>query len=97
MSSRSAFRSSCTFRPRQADYELKVSQQRVEQIIRPTGLLDPEIIVRGSASRIDDIVDEAKERADRSERVLITTLTKKMAEDLTDHLLDRGHPRALYA
>ena len=76
------------------DYELKVSQQRVEQIIRPTGLLDPEIIVRGSASQIDDIVDEAKERADRSERVLITTLTKKMAEDLTDHLLD---PRALYA
>ena len=72
------------------DYELKVSQQRVEQIIRPTGLLDPEIIVRGSASQIDDIVDEAKERADRSERVLITTLTKKMAEDLTDHLLDRG-------
>ena len=72
------------------DYELKVSQQRVEQIIRPTGLLDPEIIVRGSASQIDDIVDEAKERADRNERVLITTLTKKMAEDLTDHLLDRG-------
>ena len=72
------------------DYELKVSQQRVEQIIRPTGLLDPEIIVHGSASQIDDIVDEAKERADRSERVLITTLTKKMAEDLTDHLLDRG-------
>ena len=72
------------------DYELKVSQQQVEQIIRPTGLLDPEIIVRGSASQIDDIIDEAKERADRNERVLITTLTKKMAEDLTDHLLDRG-------
>ena len=72
------------------DYEQKVSQQQVEQIIRPTGLLDPEIIVRGSASQIDDIIDEAKERADRNERVLITTLTKKMAEDLTDHLLDRG-------
>ena len=72
------------------DYELKVSQQQVEQIIRPTGLLDPEIIVRGSASQIDDIIDEAKERADCNERVLITTLTKKMAEDLTDHLLDRG-------
>ncbi len=72
------------------DYEEKVSQQKVEQIIRPTGLLDPEIVVRGSASQIDDIIDEAKERAARDERVLITTLTKKMAEDLTDHLLDQG-------
>ncbi|HIW76422.1 MAG TPA: excinuclease ABC subunit UvrB [Candidatus Gordonibacter avicola] len=72
------------------DYEQKVSQQQVEQIIRPTGLLDPEIIVRSSASQIDDIIDEAKERAARDERVLITTLTKKMAEDLTDHLLDQG-------
>lgn len=72
------------------DYELKVSQQQVEQIIRPTGLLDPEIIVRPIASQIDDIIDEAKERAGRDERVLITTLTKKMAEDLTDHLLDQG-------
>ena len=72
------------------DYELKVSQKQVEQIIRPTGLLDPEIIVRPSASQIDDIIDEAQERAERDERVLITTLTKKMAEDLTDHLLDQG-------
>ena len=72
------------------DYEEKVSQQTVEQIIRPTGLLDPEIIVRSSASQIDDIIDEVKERAERDERTLITTLTKKMAEDLTDHLLDRG-------
>ena len=72
------------------DYEQKVSQQQVEQIIRPTGLLDPEIIVRGSASQIDDIIDESKDRAARDERVLITTLTKKMAEDLTDHLLDQG-------
>lgn len=72
------------------DYEEKVTQQEVEQIIRPTGLLDPEIIVRTSVSQIDDIIDEAKERASRAERVLITTLTKKMAEDLTDHLLDRG-------
>ena len=72
------------------DYEQKVSQQQVEQIIRPTGLLDPEIIVRGSASQIDDIIDESKERAARDERVLITTLTKKMAEDLSDHLLDQG-------
>ena len=72
------------------DYEEKVSQAQVEQIIRPTGLLDPEIVVRTSASQIDDIIDEAKERAARDERVLITTLTKKMAEDLTDHLLDQG-------
>ena len=72
------------------DYEEKVTQQEVEQIIRPTGLLDPEIIVRTSASQIDDIIDEAKERAARDERVLITTLTKMMAEDLTDHLLDQG-------
>ncbi|RDB61573.1 excinuclease ABC subunit UvrB [Gordonibacter sp. 28C] len=72
------------------DYEQKVSQQQVEQIIRPTGLLDPEIIVRGSASQIDDIIDESKDRAAKNERVLITTLTKKMAEDLTDHLLDQG-------
>ena len=72
------------------DYEERVSQAKVEQIIRPTGLLDPEIIVRPVASQIDDIIDEAKARAERDERVLITTLTKKMAEDLTDHLLDRG-------
>ncbi len=72
------------------DYEDKVTQQKVEQIIRPTGLLDPEILVRGSASQIDDIIDEAKERVARKERVLITTLTKKMAEDLTDYLLDQG-------
>ena len=72
------------------DYEEKVTQQEVEQIIRPTGLLDPEIIVRPIASQIDDIIDEAKERSARNERALITTLTKKMAEDLTDHLLDQG-------
>jgi excinuclease ABC subunit B len=71
------------------DYEEKVSQAQVEQIIRPTGLLDPEIVVRPATSQIDDIVDEARDRIRRSERVLITTLTKKMAEDLTDHLLDQ--------
>ena len=77
------------------DYEEKVSQQRVEQIIRPTGLLDPKIDVRDSKSQIDDIIDEVKERAKKNERVLITTLTKKMAEDLTDHLLD-NEVRARY-
>jgi len=72
------------------DYEENVSQARVEQIIRPTGLLDPEIVVRPVISQIDDIIDEARVRAAADERVLITTLTKKMAEDLTDHLLDQG-------
>ena len=72
------------------DYEEKVTQQNVEQIIRPTGLLDPEIEVRPSLSQIDDIIDEVKERAGKKERTLITTLTKKMAEDLTEYLLDQG-------
>lgn len=72
------------------DYEERVSEAKVEQIIRPTGLLDPDIDVRPILSQIDDIIDEAKERAARNERVLITTLTKRMAEDLTEHLLDQG-------
>lgn len=72
------------------DYEDRVSEAKVEQIIRPTGLLDPEIDVRPILSQIDDIIDEAKQRAKRDERVLITTLTKRMAEDLTEHLLDQG-------
>ena len=72
------------------DYEMKVEQARVEQIIRPTGLLDPEVIVRPILSQIDDVIDEVRLRTARNERTLITTLTKKMAEDLTDHLLDQG-------
>jgi len=72
------------------DYEINVEQARVEQIIRPTGLLDPEIVVRPIVSQIDDVIDEVQLRAERQERTLITTLTKKMAEDLTDHLLDQG-------
>ena len=72
------------------DYEERVSEAKVEQIIRPTGLLDPEIVVRPTISQIDDVIDECRIRAERKERVLITTLTKRMAEDLTDHLLDRG-------
>lgn len=72
------------------DYELRVSQNNVEQIIRPTGLLDPKIDVRPVRGQIDDLLDEIKVRTARHERVLVTTLTKRMAEDLTDHLLDAG-------
>lgn len=72
------------------DYEERVSQQVVEQIIRPTGLLDPQVDVRPIRGQIDDLISECKEHAARHERVLVTTLTKKMAEDLTDHLLDEG-------
>ncbi|MBR3328750.1 MAG: excinuclease ABC subunit UvrB [Atopobiaceae bacterium] len=72
------------------DYEERVSQQQVEQIIRPTGLLDPQIDVRPVRGQIDDLMAEIKERTARKERVLVTTLTKRMAEDLTDHLLDEG-------
>ena len=72
------------------DYEESVSQQRVEQIIRPTGLLDPLVDVRPVRGQIDDLLGEIKERVARKERVLVTTLTKRMAEDLTDHLLDEG-------
>ena len=72
------------------DYELRVSQNNVEQIIRPTGLLDPKIDVRPVHGQIDDLIDEINTRVAKHERVLVTTLTKRMAEDLTDHLLDAG-------
>ena len=72
------------------DYEERVAEQQVEQIIRPTGLLDPLIDVRPVRGQIDDLIDEIKKRTARKERVLVTTLTKRMAEDLTDHLLDEG-------
>ena len=72
------------------DYEEQVSQQEVEQIIRPTGLLDPKIEVRPVRGQIDDLLGEIKDRVAKKERVLVTTLTKRMAEDLTDHLLDEG-------
>ena len=72
------------------DYEETVAQQQVEQIIRPTGLLDPKIDVRPVRGQIDDFISEVKERVAKKERVLVTTLTKRMAEDLTDHLLDEG-------
>ena len=73
-----------------ADYELKNSEQVVEQIVRPTGLVDPEVIVKPTTGQIDDIIEMVKERVEMSDRVLITTLTKKMAEDLSEYLLEQG-------
>ena len=71
-------------------YELENSGQIVEQIIRPTGLVDPEVEVRPTKNQIDDLLNEVAKRTERNERVLITTLTIKMAEDLTDYLLEHG-------
>ncbi len=71
-------------------YETKRAQQVVEQIIRPTGLVDPEVIVRPSAGQVDDLIGEIKSRVNLGERVLVTTLTKRMAEDLADYLLEMG-------
>jgi excinuclease ABC subunit B len=73
-----------------ADYELRVSQRVVEQIVRPTGLIDPEVQIRPSKGQVDDLMEEIRVRAERSERVLVTTLTKKMAEDLTDYFVEMG-------
>ncbi|HWK91617.1 MAG TPA: excinuclease ABC subunit UvrB [Luteimicrobium sp.] len=70
-------------------YELSMSDGVVEQIIRPTGLVDPEVVVKPTKGQIDDLLGEIRDRVDRDERVLVTTLTKKMAEDLTDYLLDK--------
>jgi len=71
-------------------WELEVSDQVVEQVIRPTGLVDPEVLVRPTKGQIDDLVGEIQARADEDQRVLVTTLTKKMSEDLTDYLLELG-------
>ncbi|AIS52951.1 UvrABC system protein B [Thermoanaerobacter kivui] len=71
-------------------YELKHSEQVVEQIIRPTGLVDPEVIVRPVKGQVDDLIGEIRKTVDAGFRVLVTTLTKKMAEDLTDYLKDMG-------
>ncbi|MCQ2744162.1 MAG: excinuclease ABC subunit UvrB [bacterium] len=73
-----------------ADFEKQTSKQIVEQIIRPTGLVDPKISIRPIESQIPDLKSEIKKRADKNERVLITTLTKRMAEDLTDFFLQDG-------
>ncbi len=71
-------------------YELDKAGQIVEQIIRPTGLVDPEIVVRPTKGQIDDLIREVREREDRDERVLVTTLTKKMSEDLSDYMSEAG-------
>ena len=73
-----------------AAWELQQSSQVVEQIIRPTGLVDPEVVVRPTKGQIDDLVEEIRQRAENESRVLVTTLTKKMAEDLSDYLLELG-------
>ena len=73
------------------DYEIAAAQgEFVEQVIRPTGLVDPKVEVRPTEGQIDDLIGEIRERTDKDERVLVTTLTKRMAEDLTDYLLEHG-------
>jgi excinuclease ABC subunit B len=71
-------------------FEKRVASVVVEQVIRPTGLIDPEVVVRPTRGQIDDLIGEVRARSDADERVLVTTLTKKMAEDLTDYLLESG-------
>ena len=71
-------------------FERRMSSTVVEQVIRPTGLVDPEVVVRPTKGQIDDLIGEVRARSERDERMLVTTLTKKMAEDLTDYLLESG-------
>lgn len=73
-----------------AEYERVHSEKTVEQIIRPTGLVDPEIEIRPIEGQVDDLMGEIKQRAEKNERVLVTTLTRKMAEDLTDYFAKNG-------
>jgi excinuclease ABC subunit B len=73
-----------------ADFEMKRANQVVEQIIRPTGLIDPEVEVRPTKGQVDDLYGEIKKRVEQGERVLVTTLTKRMSEDLSDYLLELG-------
>ena len=73
-------------------YELEHSDQVAEQVVRPTGLIDPEVEVRPASTQVDDLLSEIKLRLQRKERVLVTTLTKRMAEDLTDYLGEHGIP-----
>ena len=71
-------------------YELRRSSKVVEQIVRPTGLIDPEVQIRPTKGQVDDLIEEIRTRAEADQRVLVTTLTKKMAEDLTDYLVEMG-------
>ena len=73
-----------------ADYEKQTASQVVEQLVRPTGLVDPEVEVRPAMHQVDDVLQEIRDRVSKNERVLITTLTKRMAEQLTDYLSDNG-------
>jgi excinuclease ABC subunit B len=73
-----------------ADYEKKHSGQIVEQVVRPTGLVDPQVIVRPASTQVDDLMNEIADRVAKGERVLVTTLTKRMAEQLTEFLSDNG-------
>lgn len=73
-----------------AQYELEHAGQVVEQVVRPTGLLDPKVIVRPASTQVDDVLDEIHERVGRGDRVLVTTLTKRMSEELTDFLSENG-------
>ncbi|MGQ0547931.1 MAG: excinuclease ABC subunit UvrB [Betaproteobacteria bacterium] len=73
-----------------ADYERQKSAQVVEQVVRPTGLVDPQVIVRPASTQVDDLLSEIGERTKKSERVLVTTLTKRMAEELTEYLAEHG-------
>jgi excinuclease ABC subunit B len=71
-------------------YELRVSSNMAEQVVRPTGLIDPEVEVRPTKGQVDDLIEEIRGRTEKGARVLVTTLTKKMAEDLTDYLIEMG-------
>ena len=71
-------------------YELRTSKRVVQQIVRPTGLIDPDVEIRPTRGQVDDLIEEIRKRAEAGQRVLVTTLTKKMAEDLTDYLMEMG-------
>ena len=73
-----------------SSYELRTSKRVVQQIVRPTGLIDPDVEIRPTRGQVDDLIEEIRKRAEAGQRVLVTTLTKKMAEDLTDYLMEMG-------
>lgn len=73
------------------DYELSISQQVVEQIIRPTGLVDPDVEVRGIKGQIQDVINEVNTTIKRGDRILLTTLTKKLAEELSEYLTEKKY------